>query len=224
MFVGRGRRGGSCLCRECSAARVWRAASCAAVWPRALRLAFGRARLFQNAGVARAARVALITKLVRRAAARGRARVEHGAAAAGLHSSQRALRCTSAPRSVSCGASGVSQPLARGGARARSCDFFLCQAVQRSTPVGSLRVQLGSISRAAPQSDGLVFEIGGPPAAGGIRANLRETYVRSLPGTARGVFAAGCCSRRGFGRPAANARLEAECSSRPAPAVFRSPR
>ena len=79
------RRGGSCLCRECSAARVWRAASCAAVWPRALRLAFGRARPFQNAGAVRAARVALVSELVRRAAARGRARVEHGAAAVGLH-------------------------------------------------------------------------------------------------------------------------------------------
>ena len=33
---------------ECSAARVWRAASCAAVWPRALRLAFGRARRFKT--------------------------------------------------------------------------------------------------------------------------------------------------------------------------------
>ena len=38
-----------------------------------------------DAGAARARRVALITKFVRRAAARGRARVEHGAAAAGLH-------------------------------------------------------------------------------------------------------------------------------------------
>ena len=40
---------------------------------------------FEDAGASRARRVALITKLVRRAAARGRARVEHGAAAVGLH-------------------------------------------------------------------------------------------------------------------------------------------
>ena len=72
---------------------------------RALRLAFGRVRLFQNAGASRARRVALITKLVRRAAARGRARVEHGAAAAGLHSLRCALRLSPASASLSAGAS-----------------------------------------------------------------------------------------------------------------------
>ena len=76
--------------------------------PRRSRCGRGRARRvraasaragFKDAGASRARRIPLITKFVRRAAARGRARVEHGSGSAGLHSSQRALRCTSAPRS-----------------------------------------------------------------------------------------------------------------------------
>ena len=76
---------------------------------------------FQNAGGARAARIPLVSELVRRAAARGRARVEHGSAAAGLHELLAPLL--------------VSQPLARGDARARSCDFFACQRVHRTAPM-----------------------------------------------------------------------------------------
>ena len=72
--------------------------------PRRSRCGRGRARRvraasaragFKDAGASRARRIALFTKLVRRAAA-GRARVEHGSGSAGLHSSRRALRCTSA--------------------------------------------------------------------------------------------------------------------------------
>ena len=64
---------------------------------------------FQNAGAVRAARVALVSEFVRRAAARGRASVKHGSAAAGLH--------------LLLGASLVSQPLAPAGARGQSCEL-----------------------------------------------------------------------------------------------------
>ena len=53
---------------------------------------------FEDAGASRAQSIPLITKLVRRAAARGRARVEHGAAAAGLHPLRCALRLSPATR------------------------------------------------------------------------------------------------------------------------------
>ena len=61
---------------------------------RCVRAASARAG-FKDAGASRARRIPLFTKFMRRAAA-GRASVKHGSAAVGLHSSQRALRCTSA--------------------------------------------------------------------------------------------------------------------------------
>ena len=102
----------------------------------AARAASGRAG-FKDAGAARAARIPLITKLVRRAAA-GRARVEHGSGSAGLHSSRRALRLRPRRRSLSCGASGVvSQPVAHAARELRNCGFSGCQRDHRRSPAQS---------------------------------------------------------------------------------------
>ena len=202
------RRGGSWLCRECSAARVGRAASCAAVWPRALRLAFGRARRFQNAGGARARRVALITKLVRRAAARGRARVEHGAAAVGLHLCWRLYWF----RSLWLAAARELGAVTSSGCQRTTGELRRSPAVRAGAWRSNRRPACSRCSNAKA-----------PNEPRGIRASLRER-VQESSGAALSGLTAGWHQRRGFGRPAANARLETHCSSRLARAVFRSPR
>ena len=193
-------------CRERSVRRARRARR---PWPRAPRLAFVRARLFQNAGGARAARVALITKLVRRAAARGRARVEHGAAAVGLHLCWRLYWFRSlwlaAGRELgavtSSGCSGTTGALRRSPA--------VPERAQRSNrrPPGSQSAQTQRPER----------------TCGEFEQATRELLQESS-GTALSGLAAGCCSRPGFGRPSATACLETHCSTRLARAVFRSPR
>ena len=156
----------------------------------ALRLAFGRARLFQNAGAVRAARVALVSELVRRAAARGRASVKHGSGSAGLHELLAPLWFRSLWR-----------------AAVRALGAVASQAVSGIT--GGLRRSPAVRERAQrsnrrPAALSMLKMAKAPNEPRGIRASLRER-VQESSGTVLGGLTAGCCAPA-VSRPA-DARL-----------------
>ena len=104
LFVARFRVRAAAPSRRGAAGRAARGARAVVAWPRARVRRRARA-LVSNAGASRSSTRTADHQTCARAAARGRARVEHGAAAAGLHEAVRAPfiarergRCELAPR------------------------------------------------------------------------------------------------------------------------------